>query len=558
MAHRNEEDSAASQNSGDSGIPAAAGSGNTRETTPRDETRVIDTPVPDDVIPHHSLPPLRWRDLPQPVSWKHMIGPSIMLAGLSLGSGEFIIWPHIVYKSGFVFFWACLLGVLTQFFLNMEIERWTLATGESATTGFCRLSRHWAWVMLLFNVIPWAWPGWATGAARILSWLLVGPVVQELPDGGVSYGAVAVPWIGIGGLVLVGIILTTGPVVYNTVERIQTILVGLIMVLIVLLALVVVRADAVLAMLGGSAGIGRLPELAGTDLTYISLLGALAFAGAGGSVNLGQSNFIKDKGYGMGHYIGRITSPLTGQEEAVSEVGYHFPHTPENISRWRGWWRAANIEHFFSFFLTCIVCLCLMSLISFSLFRTSTGFSDSVGTLREGMEQFGQGMDFVWGQATVLATLPGGTFLRLAFLVTGVAILLTTELGILDATARISADLVKVNWLRENQNWSLGRLYYMFLWGEILLGSLILLLGVFIPRFTQPQFLLVTSAAMNGGVMFIYSLILLYMNSKVLSRSLSPGPVRFLSLFWSAAFFGYFTLQAVRLKVLPWISDLWH
>ena len=80
--------------------------------------------VPDDVIPHDQLPPLRYRDLPDPVPLRKMLGPSIMLAGLALGSGEFIIWPHITYKSGFVFFWACALGVLTQFFLNMEIARW--------------------------------------------------------------------------------------------------------------------------------------------------------------------------------------------------------------------------------------------------------------------------------------------------------------------------------------------------------------------------------------------------------------------------------------------------
>ena len=45
---------------------------------------------------------------------------------------EFILWPYITYKSRFIFFWACMLGGVTQFLINMEIERWTLATGESA------------------------------------------------------------------------------------------------------------------------------------------------------------------------------------------------------------------------------------------------------------------------------------------------------------------------------------------------------------------------------------------------------------------------------------------
>ena len=121
--------------------------------------------VPDDVIPHYTLPPLRYRDMPEPISWKAMVGPSVILAGLSLGSGEFILWPYITYKAGFIFFWACMLGVVTQYFLNMEIERWTLVTGESAITGFCRLSRQWAWIFLILNLLPWAWPGWAASAA---------------------------------------------------------------------------------------------------------------------------------------------------------------------------------------------------------------------------------------------------------------------------------------------------------------------------------------------------------------------------------------------------------
>ena len=48
---------------------------------------------------------------------------------------------------------------------------------------------------------------------------------------------------------------------------------------------------------------------------------------------------------------------------------------------------------------------------------------------------------------------------------------------ILDATARISTDIVKINYLRDNDNWSLSKLYYLFLWGEILLGTVILLVG---------------------------------------------------------------------------------
>ena len=161
--------------------------------------------VPDSVIPHGKLPPLRYRDLPPAVRWTKMVGPSIMLAGLALGSGEFILWPYITYKAGFVFFWACMLGVITQYFLNMEIERWTLATGESAITGFCRLSMFWAWIMLALNIVPWVWPGWATGAGQILSWMIWG-ATERVVDGSTVLEARHVHLLGIASLVLVGVI----------------------------------------------------------------------------------------------------------------------------------------------------------------------------------------------------------------------------------------------------------------------------------------------------------------------------------------------------------------
>ncbi len=509
--------------------------------------------VPDAIIPHQTLPPLRYRDLPEAIPWRKMIGPSFILTGLSLGSGEFVLWPFITYKIGFVFFWACLLGVVTQFFLNMEIERWTLLTGESATTGFCRLSRHWAWIMLVLNVVPWAWPGWATGAGTILSWILFSPGEAAAQQGYAATAPYAV-YFAVTGLFLVGLILTLGPVVYQTVEKIQMWLVGFIFAMVLGLSILVIRPDAVGAMVEGCLNLGSMPTSAQTrDLGIVTLLGALAFAGAGGTTNLCQSNFIKDKGYAMGQYIGRITSPITGQEEAISAIGYHFPHTPGNMTRWRKWWRAANIEHFFSFLLTCVLCLILLSLISYSLFY------DDSGAMKPGMERFGKGMDFVWGQANVLRSVASSPLLGQAamvmFLIMGIAILLTTELGVLDATARISTDLVKVNYLRENDSWSTRQLYYLFLWGEILIGSGILLYGSLDPNFTQPLFLLKTSAAMNGGVMFIYSFILLYMNNKILSRNLSMSPLRFVAVVWSCAFFGYFSFQALKLEVFPFLMQ---
>ena len=56
------------------------------------EKSPVDEIVPDTVIPHGNLPPLRYREMPEPIPLRRMVGPSIILAGLSLGSGEFILW----------------------------------------------------------------------------------------------------------------------------------------------------------------------------------------------------------------------------------------------------------------------------------------------------------------------------------------------------------------------------------------------------------------------------------------------------------------------------------
>src|SRR5688572_6926414 len=168
--------------------------------------------IPPDVIPPGNLPPLRERDLPPPVSLRRMIGPSIILAGLALGSGEYVLWPYITFKSQFVFFWACLLAVVMQYFLNLEIMRWTLATGESAMTGIIRIGRHLAGIFLVLNIVPWMIPAWATGSAQLLGWLIADPTI--MPSGQMLAGPYDT-WIALATILLCGAILTAGPVVYD-------------------------------------------------------------------------------------------------------------------------------------------------------------------------------------------------------------------------------------------------------------------------------------------------------------------------------------------------------
>ena len=429
----------------------------------------------------------------------------MILAGLSIGSGEFVLWPRLTATWGFSVFWAAWIGVTIQFFINMEIERYTMATGESAVTGFQRLSFWFGPLFLLCGTLPWIWPGWATGAGTLLSWEIGGSVKL--------YAVV--------GLLGCGALLSLGPVVYRTVEILQIALVVTVFSLVGVLAVKAISLDAIGELLSGAIRIGYLPE--GIELPL--LLGALAFAGAGGSVNLAQSNYVRDKGYGMGHWIGRITSPLTGREEAVSDVGLCFPATDENLARWRVWWRRANLEHALSFYLLAVLSLVLFCLITFSLLPPGTPVAEGFG--------------FIFDQGGVLEER-FGPWARHVFLWSGITVLLSTELALLDAVTRVVADIVRVGFLRDHPTWTLSRLYFAILWGFIAFGVAVLAVGL-----DEPLLLLVLSAALNAAVMFLYSGLLLWLNLRSFGGILRPRLVRILALATAVLFFGYFTLLTV-------------
>ncbi len=451
-------------------------------------------------IPDHVLPAPPVGDLPEPVPLRRMIGPSVILVGLSIGSGEFVLWPRLTAEWGFALFWGCWIGVTLQYFLNMEIARWTLATGESAVVGFVRLHAAFAPVFLLCGIVPWVWPGWATGAATILHWELGVPV---------GVGAAT-------GLVLCGLILSIGPVVYRTIEAIQLVLVALIFLALLVLSVALVRFEDVVALLSGALRVGYVPD----GVALPMLLGALAFAGAGGSVNLAQSNYVKDKGYGMGAFIGRITSPFTGREESESELGICVRATPGNLQRWRAWWRRTNLEHFFSFYVLALLSLALFCLVAAAL-------------LPEGAPVKG-GLGFIRDEADALAARVG-SFGRPVFLMTGVVVLFSTELALLDAVARVAADLLKVGFFRERSA-SVSQLYFAVVWSLIAFGIAVLAAG-----FDQPLLLLVLSAALNGVVMFLYSGLLLVLNLRSFEGPIRPSPLRIAALAASTGFFGYFS-----------------
>ena len=464
-----------------------------------------------DLFPTHTLGRPAVRELPAaPENTASIIGPGIVAAGVGLASGEFILYPYIASQVGLVFVWAALVGVMTQFFLNMEIERYTLATGETALTGFSRFWRHWGLVFAVMTYFANLWPGWATSSATMITYLVGGEP----------------KWIAIAMLIAIGLILTLAPVVYVMLELMQMEKVAAVGLLILVSAVFVIGAEhwAALPQIVTEA---RIPA---AELGFAVLLGALAFAGAGGGQNLCQSNWIRDKGFGMGSYVPRITSPVTGEPEAAPSTGFVFEPTPANLARWDRWWRFANVEQLSTFVLITFVTITFTSLLAYATVYGEEGLANSI--------------DFVRREGEVLQAEVGAWFGYLFWFI-GAFSLFAAATGIVDYTSRLAADVLRTSYLRSHNE---SRLYFFLVWGLVAIGILVLLVGL-----AQPLVLLVISACVGGLMMFIYSALLIVLNRRVLVPEIRPGPFRVAMLAWAFALFGILSL----LTLLQQVPKLW-
>jgi hypothetical protein len=456
-----------------------------------------------DAFPSKHLPRPEVRELPAaPRSLGRMIGPGIIAAGVGLASGEFILYPYIASQVGLVFVWAALVGLGTQFFLNMEIERYTLATGETALTGFSRYWRHWGLFFAVMTYFANLWPGWVTSSATLVTYLWGG-------DANV---------IAIGMLVAIGAILTLAPVVYVALERAEMVKVGAVLLLVVVAALFAITADA-WADVPKAATEASIPA---AELGWATLLGALAFAGAGGGQNLVQSNWIRDKRFGMGAYVPRIESPVTGEPEAAPSAGYVFEPTDENLARWRTWWRFANREQLATFVLITFVSILFTSLLAYSTVFGKADLPDDIAFLQVEGEQL---------KASV------GDWFGAFFWFVGAMSLFLAALGIVDYTSRLAADVVKTSYLKGGNE---SRIYFGLVWGLVAIGVAVLLVG-----FDQPLVLIVISACVGGVMMFVYSALLILVNRRLLPEPIRVRGVRLGALAWSFALFGVLSVLTI-------------
>lgn len=451
------------------------------------------------------------KTLPKPPSlWKTM-GPSFVLLGLALGSGELILWPYLAANYGMGLLWGGVLGISFQYILNTEVMRYSLAWGESVFVGFRKLSR-WIPLWYIFSTfIPWSLPGFSSATAQILTRFL--PFIPE---------EVAAVFL----LISVGVILSLGKTLYTTIERVQKFVIFVSLPFIFILTLVLVGQQEWLETARGLIGIGDGWLFFPQGIAITAFLGAFAYSGAGGNLNLAQSYYIKEKGFGMGKYSAKITSLFSGKSEKISLRGNLFRDDGRNQKLWKKWWRLITTEHFLIFWLLGLITIIMMAVLAKTLV-----FGQEVA----------QGLDFLYLEADAIAARTHD-IIGVFFLLIAALLLYSTHLGILESSSRIISENVflffqkgKFGKFKGGKKANLSKGFYVALWLQIALGMVIYSVG-----WQEPRFLLTVSAVLNGAAMMVAFPLVYLLNKKFLNKKYQPGLLRKLGMLAAFSFFAVF------------------
>lgn len=448
---------------------------------------------------------------PPSLSIKKIIGPSFVILALGLGSGEVILWPYLVSNYGLGIAWGALLGITFQFFINMEIERYALVKGESVFVGIAKIFPKSVYWFIISTFIGFGLPGIIAASAKVLGSVL---------------GIDDFKWLAVLMLVIIGLFLSGGKTVYETMEKITKtiILVGVpfIFILALFLSSKTDWSALVSGMIGRGDGFWFLP----TGISLATFFAAFAYSGAGGNLNLTQSIYIKEKGYGMGKYAQKIVGLFRGHDNVIQKIklgGEEFEMNEKNVSSFKAWWRTINLEHFIIFLCIGALAMLLLMLLSFT---TAFGVSGN-----------GEGINFVINEGAVigqkLAPVVGIIFLLVVSIM-----LFQTQLGILDSTSRIMAESLAIAKLRKvtDGKINLSKLYYGFLWVQIAFGIILFLLNIY-----EPKTLIVLGAVINAFAMFVHIGLVAWLNHKSLAPVFRPRLFRKIIIGIIFAFFGVFS-----------------
>jgi len=445
------------------------------------------------------LPPWTPEELPVPptpqgLGWLAVCGPGVIVLGLSIGSGEFLLGPAVFVRYGLSLLWVSAVAIVLQTIFNMEVMRYTVATGEPIFNGFMRprpSSTLWAIVYAVLYLLQFGWPAFAGTAAVAMFFL----GARRLP---VDADAAAIYYIGVAMFLGCAAILSFGTRIVRTLEILNWVLVATTLGGFLIMALLFVPlerwVEGVAGLAGFSVAIGDFELLpAGADLVLLAAL--VAYSGAGGVGILVLSNWARDKGYGMGERAGYISAAVGGERVDVAHSGFIFADSHEARRRWHGWWRIVRVDQWGIFALGALLGMLLPAMLYVTFLPPGTDI---------------QGL----GISAALASGIGdrqGPMVAGAVALLGAWILFKTQLDNFEGMTRAITDILWTGspLLRRAKVGDVRAVYYTVM-------TVLVVWGIIALRLAQPIVLLKISANVAGAIFVIASLHLLYVNTRLL------------------------------------------
>ncbi|MBM3834747.1 MAG: hypothetical protein FJ403_16040 [Verrucomicrobia bacterium] len=476
-----------------------------------------------------ALPYWKVDELPAPPAFGFrnvlkVIGPGAIMAATSIGGGEWLVGPAAAVKYSSAIFLIATVAIALQVVFNLEAIRYTLYTGEPIYGGIMRLKpgpKFWAGFYSVIGFLQLGWPALAgTAAAALLSAFLgrlPGMDDRQMQN-----------LITMGLLVMVVVILSFGGTIERMLERFAWIMLALVFTFLVVINVAYVPIGHWGTTLKGFFQLSGIPR----PIDW-GLLGALAAtAGSGGLGNLTVTNWIRDKGFGMGAKVGAIPSAIAGHELRLSHVGSVFAVNATSLARWREWTRYVIADQIWVWGLFCFLGMFLNVNLATHLIPRGTDL---------------QGLGAGAYQATYLKEIWAGFWFLTLF--NGFWILFKTQLGNTDVLVRTVTDAM---WMASGKlrAWRGGRIQWVYY--AILAGFTIwafLAIGI-----ASPMTLFKLLANIAGLVLAIAGVQIFWVNRRFLPRPLRPPLWRELLLLACAGFYAFFSFFVIRSFVQSFLT----
>ncbi|WP_017596389.1 Nramp family divalent metal transporter [Nocardiopsis potens] len=460
------------------------------------------------------LEPMPIRKLPKAPPSIHILGPTVFLVALGVGMGESYMWPRLVLVFGPEIRWLFLIGVTLQAVVMLEMARYAMATGESIFFGAARVFKPLMWFFFITAIAVYIWPGHLSAGASAFERVT-----------GIPWQATAVA-----GMLLVGVVFTLAKVVYNLLENVLSICIGLLVVGTAVVAAMVGSFADLASTVTGMFAIGYMPEEALSPAWFPIIVGSIAFAGPSGMQQMWYTLHLRDKGAGMGAHIPQVRGLRhAGEQESMPSRGFMFDTSDSaEMGKWKGWRRWVAFDALLLFWgITMLVTISFTVLAQASA-RLDPGVTE---VIRDGERD--AALDAMAGAFSAAGSPVLGTVFFLFIALIG----LNATLGLFDSFSRGQADMT-YHFVPGAKRFSVSKLYAFFLWGLILFGIGVLLFG---PA-DGPAAILDVLAFLSTFAMGAYCVVLLLVNNLTLPKPIRPGIVSnaligFAALFYLGALF---------------------